>query len=130
MKTISTNTDYKCVKKEQLAEWGWVVYQLRRWPAEYISYNRSNLSLSNTQTYRQTDAHAHKPDQMPQNHHTMQEGMIQYVTTQILHTFTITESYHNIRALPVFKLASFTKKGKEIASCERDICHWPSEGGE
>lgn len=65
-----------------------------------------------------------------QNHHTIREGMIQCVTTQILHPVTMTESYHNIRALPAFKLAAFSKKGEEIASCERDICHWPSEGGE
>lgn len=78
-------------------------------------------AISRSHTRIQTDR---------QNHHTMQEGMIQYVTTQILHTVTIAESYHNIRALPAFKLAAFSKKGKEIASCERDICHWPSEAGE
>lgn len=129
MKTISTKTDYKCVEKRATGRMGLGCIPIEAL-ASWIHFLQQTQSLALIHTDRQTHARAHKPDQMPQNHHTMQEGMIQYVTTQILHTLTITESYHNIRALPAFKLAAFTKKGKEIASCERDICHWPSEGGE
>lgn len=47
-------------------------------------------------------SHTHKPDQMPENHHTVQKGMVYcvYVTTQILRPlYAITKSYHNMLSL-------------------------------
>lgn len=56
---------------------GRVVYQVRRWPADFISYNRSNLSPSGTHMQAQPDAS--KPS------HGAERRNI-YVMTQILHT--------------------------------------------
>lgn len=95
---------------------GRAVYQCWHWPAEFISFNGSNLTHTRlTRCLRTITA----------------ERKARYVcdNTDIAYTFATLQhpirTCSRLRPLQAFQLTTFTQKGNEIASLVRGICHWP-----